>query len=218
MLTVANLINLILVLVPLLIAVVLHELAHGYAAYKLGDPTAQQAGRLTLNPVKHLDPIGSVILPLFLKLSGSPFVFGWARPVPVNFSRLRGQRGGVLVVAAAGVATNMALALVCSVIYKWLPPGSGAGGNGDVVILTELVRQLVAYSVAINLVLAIFNLIPVPPLDGGRILSVFLPPALRFQLARVERFGIIILLALLLTGSVDWLFSTVLDPLLIALL
>lgn len=217
MLTVANLISLVIVLVPLVIAVVLHELAHGYAAYKLGDPTAYQAGRLTLNPVKHLDPIGSIVLPLMLKLTGSPFVFGWAKPVPVNFSRLRNQRTSVLVVSAAGVATNMALALVCSGIYKWLP-GSGIGANGDLFGLIGVVRQFFAYSVAINLVLAIFNLIPVPPLDGGRILSVFLPPALRFQLARIERFGIIILLALLLTGSVDWLFSRVLNPLLLVLL
>lgn len=218
MLTIANLISLIIVLIPLVIAVVLHELAHGYAAYKLGDPTAYQAGRLTLNPLKHLDPIGSVLLPLFLKLTGSPFVFGYAKPVPVNFSRLRNQRDGILVVSAAGVATNFALALVFSVIYKWLPPGAGFSGSADMFGLMALVRQLCAYSVAINLVLAIFNLIPIPPLDGSRILSVFLPPALRFQLARVERFGIIILLALLMTGSVDWIFSKVLDPLLSILL
>lgn len=216
--TIANLINLILVLIPLVIAVVLHELAHGYAAFKLGDPTAYQAGRLTLNPLKHLDPFGSILLPLILKLTGSPFVFGYAKPVPVNFSQLSNKRDGVLIVSAAGVATNFALALVCSVIYKWLPPGAGINGGAEISGLMIVLRQLFAYSVAINLVLAIFNLIPIPPLDGGRILSVFLPPGLRFQLARVERFGIIILFALLLTGSVDWIFAKVLDPLLSILL
>ena len=126
--TIISILNIILVLVPLVIAVVLHELAHGYAAYRLGDPTAYQAGRLTLNPLKHLDPVGSVILPLILKLTGSPFVFGYAKPVPVNFNRLSNQRTGVLVVSAAGVVTNLALALVFSGVYNWILPAAGSGG------------------------------------------------------------------------------------------
>ena len=218
MLTIANLINLVLILVPLIIAVVLHELAHGYAAYRLGDPTAYMAGRLTLNPLKHLDPFGSFLLPLILKLTGSPFVFGYAKPVPVNFGYLKNQKSGVLIVSAAGVVTNFVLALVCSAIYKGLLSGAGFKDGTEISTLMLVLSQMCAYSIAINLVLAIFNLIPVPPLDGGRILSVFLPPALRFQLARIERFGIIILLVLLMTGSVDWIFSKVLDPLLSILL
>lgn len=218
MLTTGNLVNLVLVLVPLIVAVVLHELAHGVAAYRLGDPTAYQAGRLTLNPLKHLDPFGSVILPLMLKLTGSPFVFGYAKPVPVNFSRLKNKRGGVLIVSAAGVATNFALALACSAVFKWTIRNAGFGATAELSGTSMILMQLCAYGVAINLVLAVFNLIPIPPLDGGRILAVFLPPAMRFQLARIERFGIIILFALLLTGSVDWLFSKVLDPMLRILL
>lgn len=218
MLTIANIINSILILIPLIIAVVLHELAHGYAAYRLGDPTAQQAGRLTLNPLKHLDPVGSVILPLMLKLTGSPFVFGYAKPVPVNFSRLSNQRSGVLVVSAAGVVTNMALALIFSGVYNWTLPAAGFGDGQEISIIVVILRELCYFSVIINLVLAVFNLIPIPPLDGSRILAVFLPPRLRFQLARIERFGIIIIFALLLTGSVDWIFSKVLDPMLRILL
>ena len=218
MLTIANLINLVLVLVPLIIAVVLHELAHGYTAFRLGDPTAYMAGRLTLNPLKHLDPFGSFLLPLILKLTGSPFVFGYAKPVPVNFGYLKNRKSSVLIVSAAGVATNFALALICSMIYKGLLSEAGFRSGAEISTLMLILSQMCAYSVGINLVLAIFNLIPVPPLDGGRILSVLLPPALRFQLARIERFGILILLVLLMTGSVDWIFSKVLDPLLSILL
>ncbi len=216
--TIANILNLVIVIVPLVIAVVLHELAHGYAAYRLGDPTAYQAGRLTLNPLKHLDPIGSVLLPVMLKLTGSPFIFGYAKPVPVNFTRLRNQSTGVLVVSVAGVATNFALALIFSAAYHLIPPAGGFESGIAINTALIILRELCYLSVVINLVLAIFNLIPIPPLDGGRILAVFLPPKLRFHLARVERFGIIIVFALLLTGSVNWIFSKVLEPMLHILL
>jgi len=218
MLTLPNLVNLVLVLIPLLVAVTFHELAHGYAAYRLGDPTAHQAGRLTLNPLKHLDLFGSVILPLMLKLTGAPFVFGYAKPVPVNFTRLHPPRGGTLVVSAAGVAANAALAVASALMFKLTAGTAGFGGEAGAAVIPMLFRQLCAYSTAVNVVLAVFNLIPVPPLDGSRILAVFLPASLQFQLARLERFGIIIVFGLLLTGALDWVFSAVLDPILNVLL
>ncbi len=201
--------QLIIVFIPLLFAVTIHEVAHGYVAYRFGDPTAKFAGRLSLNPIRHLDPFGSVILPLLLKISGSPVIFGYAKPVPVDFRNLRDIRLGTLCVASAGVVTNFLAALLCAGILQLLRPFHAAlGPSGGLLI------QLLAYSVMINLVLGIFNLIPVPPLDGGRILSMLLPEDWRKQFQTIEPFGILILLVLLMTNSLDLFISFFISPLL----
>ena len=205
--------QLAVLLVPLLFAVTCHEVAHGYVAFKLGDATAQRAGRLTLNPLKHLDFVGSLLLPLILKLSGAPILFGYAKPVPVDFGRLRSRRNAILMVSAAGVAANLALAALSGVFLQIL---LSIEPYWRIPFLRPLVLDLVqmlGYSVLINSVLAVFNLIPIPPLDGSRLLAHFLPPALRLPYVRLERFGMLILIALLVTGSLSHLMNLLIRPL-----
>ena len=158
-----NLLEFIIIIVPLLFAVTAHEYAHGYAAFKLGDPTAKNAGRLSLNPIKHLDMVGSFILPLILKLSGAPILFGYAKPVPVNFSNLKNFRSGTLWVASAGVITNFFLAIVSAIVFQGILYLQPLWQNMIFQSFTLILLKLFVYSVMINLVLAIFNLIPIPP-------------------------------------------------------
>ena len=185
---------------PLLIAVVFHEVAHGAVAYRLGDPTAARAGRLTLNPVAHLDPIGTVLLPGLLLaaplLFGTrPVVFGWARPVPVDFARLRNPRRDTLLVALAGPGTNLLLAIVSALVLGWLP-AHPAGG-----VLVPGLRLVAAASLSVNCVLAVFNLLPIPPLDGGRVLTALLPPAAARALQGADRVGLIVVLLVVLNTN-----------------
>lgn len=199
-------------IVPLLFSVTIHEVAHGYVALRMGDHTARLAGRLTLNPIKHLDFFGSLLLPLILKLTGSPIIFGYAKPVPVNFSNLRDVRKGTIYVSSAGVLANFILALLSGILfqiltrYKFLWQTSFFSP-----FITDLYSMLF-YSVIINLILAIFNLIPIPPLDGSKILAMCLPTSLRMQYARLERYGMIIIIFLLLTNLLDRLLSFFLTP------
>lgn len=188
-----------------MVAVILHEVAHGVAALYFGDPTARDAGRLSLNPIRHLDLFGSFLLPLVLKLSGAPLLFGYAKPVPVNFGRLRPFKAGTLAVASAGVIVNFGLAIVSAVllrIFIYFIPGLDL--NSPVVkLFMEGIFGLLLYSVTINVVLALFNLIPIPPLDGGRIVTALLPVRLQIKLLPMEKFGMVILILLLLTNSLD---------------
>ncbi|MBW7849279.1 MAG: site-2 protease family protein [Rhodospirillales bacterium] len=175
--------------IPLILAVTLHEAAHGYMAARLGDDTALRLGRVTANPLRHIDPFGTLILPGLLLLSGARFLFGWAKPVPVNFNRLRPQRLGMIVVAAAGPATNLTLATLSALLIHvavMLPP-----------MLQVWLGQNLLNSITINLVLAVFNMLPLPPLDGGRVAVGILPRSLARPLARLENFGILIILGAL---------------------
>lgn len=201
-----SIIQFILLILPLILAVTLHEVAHGYAALKMGDHTARLAGRLTLNPIKHLDLFGSLLLPLILKLSGSAFIFGYAKPVPVNPHNFREYRKGTLWVSAAGVLANMILALISAALFLMLASTEASWAQSQYVLL------FLYYSVIINCILALFNLIPIPPLDGSRILAMLLPASLRIHYARLERFGMIIILVLLVTGPLSRLMSFFLKP------
>ena len=176
----------VVVVAVLIMSVILHELSHGVVAARLGDPTARLAGRLSLNPLKHLDPVGSVLLPAMLVLSGVPFIFGWAKPVPYDPRYFRSPRQGAALVGAAGPAMNLGIATAVGLALR-------AG------LLNEagpLLINVIVYVVHINLVLAVFNLIPIPPLDGSKLLYPLLPlPVLRAYLS-AERFGIIIVVGL----------------------
>ena len=175
---------------PLVIAITFHEAAHGFVADRLGDNTAHELGRVSFNPLRHIDPFGTVILPGILLLSHSPFLFGYAKPVPVNFRALRNPRLGMVWVALAGPATNIALALIAALAFHALPlaPASAAQWIAD-----NLKNALV-----INVVLAIFNMLPIPPLDGGRVAVGLLPNVLAYPLSRLEPYGMLILIGILI--------------------
>lgn len=209
-----SLIQFVLLILPLIVAVTFHEVAHGYAALKMGDHTARLAGRLTLNPIKHLDLFGSILLPFILKLSGSPIVFGYAKPVPVNYQNFREYRKGTLWVSAAGVLANLILAVISAGLFQILASTEASWAQSQYGLLFEFLFQLLAYSVIINCILALFNLIPIPPLDGSRILAMLLPAPLRMHFARLERFGMIIIIVLLITGPLGRLMSFFLKPML----
>jgi Zn-dependent protease len=199
------------ILVVLIPAIVLHEYAHGLSAYMLGDPTAKNQGRLTLNPIKHIDPVGSLVVPgaLFLAyyfgLTRSLMLFGWARPVPVNFRNLRPRRLGMTLVAVAGPLTNIALAFIFSRFYQL----SADPHLADISPSLSQVSHICAWGVALNLTLAVFNMMPIPPLDGSRVVTSLLPMKLAYYYSLLEPFGIIILIVLLQLGLFGFLFPLI---------
>lgn len=183
-------------LIVLLFSVIIHELAHGGVALALGDQTAKHEGRLTLNPLKHLDPFGSVILPLILFISGSPFLFGWAKPVPVNPYNFTDRKYGDIKVSVAGPASNILLAIFFGFILRFIP--------SQIIFSNQGLAIALSYIVYINIWLAIFNLIPVPPLDGSWVLFSFLPDRLQNIKLFLRQYGIVILVLLILLGGSFW--------------
>lgn len=186
---------------PVLLAVTVHEVAHGLAAQRLGDDTAARAGRLSLNPIRHVDPVGTLLVPTLLLLFKAPFLFGWAKPVPVHFGRLNSPRRDMVLVAIAGPASNLLMAVgwagLLGLIYDPAPPSTWQ----------VLMAHMCVAGILINLVLMFLNLIPLPPLDGGRVAVGMLPRPLSDWLARIEPFGILIVVALLATGVLaDFMF------------
>ena len=174
---------------PVIIAITFHEAAHGFVAHLLGDDTAWRLGRVSFNPLKHVDPFGTILLPGILLLLRSPFIFGYAKPVPVNFRRLDRPRRDMVWVALAGPGTNVLLAIVSSLLFYgvgWMPPSPA-----------EWLGENLVHSIQINAVLCVFNMLPLPPLDGGRVAVGLLPDALALPLARLERYGMLILLLFL---------------------
>jgi len=206
---------------PILAAVILHEVAHGWVANRLGDSTAARAGRLTINPLPHIDPVGTVVLPLLLIAIHAPFVFGWARPVPVNFLNLRRPKQDMVKVAMAGPVTNLVLAVLCAGIFRFLSlvegPGGGLGGALVGGALTPM-AHMALNGVLINLVLAVFNMLPILPLDGGRVLAGLLPRRQAQAFSRLEPYGMLIVIALLVTDSLGVVLRPVITLLLSVLL
>ncbi len=173
----------------IILAITLHEASHGYVAWKLGDDTAYRLGRVTFNPLRHIDPLGTIILPALLVFT-TGFMFGYAKPVPVNYRKLRDPKRDMVLVAAAGPASNILIALASAIALRLIP--------GTATMTTAVIAEIFIYSIFFNVIIAIFNMIPLPPLDGGRVAVGLLPYPLSWYLARLERYGMVILLGLLI--------------------
>jgi len=180
-------------LIPLVIAIVFHEVAHGLVARRLGDPTAEERGRLSFNPLRHVDPVGTIILPMILAISHVP-VFGWAKPVPVNYARLRHPRRDMVLVALAGPGMNLVLAIAGAAILMATIALSGDARTGAAGFIADSAYVFVL----LNLFLGVFNLLPVPPFDGGHVVEGLLPPDLARQFHKIGRYSLLVLILLLL--------------------
>lgn len=188
----------------LIVAVMIHEISHGLVALACGDPTARDAGRISLNPIRHIDPIGTIILPLILALSGSGIMFGWAKPVPINLTRTRNPRQALWMIAIAGPLSNFLQALLAVAAFYGLSTITNRNGTNLAIEYGAVACLLFAI---INIVLMTFNLIPIPPLDGSRVMAVLLPEKLAIPYMRLERFGFIIIIVLLNLSVFDGLIS-----------
>jgi Zn-dependent protease len=187
--------------IPVLFAITVHEAAHGYVARHFGDSTAWMLGRVTLNPVKHIDPIGTILVPIITSFGG--FLFGWAKPVPVDFSKLRDPKRDMLWVAAAGPGANIAMALAWVLLARVMLEVGGSGGAYEYWI------RVADAGIRVNVGLAVLNLFPLLPLDGGRMLVSVLPHKLAYSYARLEPYGMVILVVLIVSGALGWIIGPV---------
>lgn len=181
--------TLLIYTIPLIFAITVHEVAHGWVANQRGDATARMLGRLTLNPAKHIDPIGTIVVPAVLYFTGSPFLFGWAKPVPINFNALKSPKQDMILVALAGPVSNFIMAIL------WLLLSFFAVNMSD-----QFLLKMAGFGISINLILGVFNLLPLPPLDGSRVVTSLLPNKLAYEYNKLEAYGLYILLGLLFLG------------------
>jgi Zn-dependent protease len=195
------LIKVLVYALPVIFAITLHEAAHGYVARRFGDSTAYMLGRVTLNPIKHIDLLGTIVLPI-VTLALSPFMFGWAKPVPVNFSNLRRPKADMLWVAGAGPASNLAQLVVWALVAAVIAHGTDPSG-----LVGAFWLSVANAGIQVNIMFALLNLLPILPLDGGRIVTSILPDRLSYAWQHTERFGMIILLLLLFSGAIGWVLT-----------
>ncbi|CAC9452410.1 FIG004556: membrane metalloprotease [uncultured Gammaproteobacteria bacterium] len=181
--------TLLIYTIPLIFAITVHEFAHGWVANQCGDATAKMLGRLTLNPIKHIDPIGTILVPAILYFTGSPFLFGWAKPVPINFNALKSPKKDMILVALAGPVSNFIMALLWLLVILFA-----------LNLQSQLLIDMAYFGIAINLILGVFNLLPLPPLDGSRVVSALLPNHLAYEYNKLEQYGLFILVGLLFLG------------------
>ena len=195
--------TLLIWIIPILFAITLHEAAHGWVAGKFGDHTARMMGRVTLNPVKHIDPVGTILVPAVLLIMSTGFIFGWAKPVPINFNALRSPKSGMIWVALAGPGANLIMAIGWLLVFFLAT-----------IMNIPILQRMADAGILINILLAVFNLLPIPPLDGSRVISALLPNPLAYKYNQLEQYGLFILIGLMYFGG----FTKIVKPMVVLVL
>ncbi len=194
--------TLLIYIIPLIFAITMHEVSHGWVANLHGDATAKMLGRLTLNPVKHIDPVGTILVPAILYFTGSPFLFGWAKPVPINFNALKSPKRDIIMVAIAGPISNFIMALLWLLVVIF-----------TIDLSNKPLLDMAQFGITINLVLGVFNLLPLPPLDGSKVVSSLLPNRLSYEYDKLEDYGLYILFGLLFLGVFEYIIAPIVGAL-----